>query len=225
MQDLLIANVPSFMESLSPRLRNQILRAGTHIRYRSGELIHNRGDAKPGVSIVMSGVVQIGVYGADGSFVITSFLGAGQTFGEFTMFAGLPRTHDAIASGPTVVNQIQSSAFAKLYASEPEISHALLSTTLIRLHGLIEILDAVRRLPMRERIAKVLFVLMQAADESERFQCRQSDLAFTLGVSRTSLSTALKQLSQLGLIETGYGEIRVPDPDKLRNWVAEHCSP
>lgn len=225
MQDLLIANTPSFMESLPPRLRDQIAGAGTHMRYGDGELIHSRGDAKPGVSIVVSGAVQMGVHGADGAFVITSYLGAGQHFGEFTIFAGLPRTHDAIASGPAVVNQIKAEAFARLYDSEPEISRVLLSTTLIRLHGLLEIMDALRRLPMRERTAKILLVLMQTAGGSERFECRQSDLAFTLGVSRTSLSTALRQLGQLGLIETGYGEIRLPDPDRLRAWVAEHCSP
>ncbi|MEO0883697.1 MAG: Crp/Fnr family transcriptional regulator [Pseudomonadota bacterium] len=224
MLDLLAANTPSFIDSLSDGVRDQITRAGTLVRYAEGQLIHNRGDVKPGVSIVVSGSVQVGIYGADGSFVMTTQLGVGQTFGEFTLFADLPRTHDITAISPTEINQISAPAFNRLYDAEPDISRALLTTTLIRTHRLLEMMDAMRRLPMRERTAKVLFTLMQIAGGSDTFECRQSDLAFTLGVSRMSLSTALRGLIEIGLVETGYGQIRLPDADRMRAWVAKHCS-
>lgn len=188
------------------------------------QLVHSRSDVKRGILIVVSGSVQLGIYGSDGSFVMTTQFGPGQTFGEFTLFAVLPRTHDATASGPARINQISAAAFNRLYEAEPDISRALLTTTLIRTHRLLEMMDAMRRLPMRERVAKVLFTLMQTVGGSETFECRQSDLAFTLGVSRMPLSTALKQLAQLGLIETGYGQIRLPNAIRMRAWVARNCS-
>lgn len=224
MLDLLAKNTPSFMEQLSAPVRDEVAKAGTVIRYQDGQLIHNRGDQKPGVSIVVSGAVQVGIFGADGRFIITSNLGVGQTFGEFTLFANLPRTHDITAAGPTQINQISAPAFLRLYNEQSEISRALLNTSLVRSHRLLEMMDAMRRLPMRERTAKVLFTLLQTAGGAQSFEYRQSDLAFALGVSRTSLSKALRDLNALGLIETGYGQIKIPDPEVLQDWVTTHCS-
>ena len=224
MLDLLAKNTPNFMDRLSIPTRQKISDAGTLVRYDNGQLIHSRGDVKPGISIVAAGMVQVGVYGEDGTFVMTSHLNVGQTFGEFTLFADLPRTHDVTAAGDTQINQISAHAFQRLYDAEPEISRALLTTSLIRTHSLLEMMDAMRRLPMRERTAKVLFTLMQTAGGDDSFECRQSDLAFALGVSRTSLSTALRQLVDIGLIETGYGQIRLPDVARMRRWVRDNCS-
>ena len=213
----------AFMDLLSPRQTAEIAKAATLQRYNDGRLIHSRGDDKPGLSIVKSGAAHAGVYGADGSFVMTSILGPGQTFGEFTLYADLPRTHDISAIGPTEIYQIAGAKFAKLTARDPEIAIALLKASLTRLHIVLEMLDAIRRLPLRERTAKILLSVMRTAGDRHAFACRQSDLAFTIGVSRVSLGKALKELAALGLIELGYGEIRLPNRRKLTDWVARHC--
>lgn len=224
MLDLLAKNTPSFMEQLSDPVRRAVASAGTLMRYQDGQLIHNRGDDKPGISIIASGAVQVGIIAIDGTFIMTSHLGVGQTFGEFTLFANLPRTHDINAAGETQINQISAKSFERLYEAHPEIPRALLTTSLVRTHRLLEMMDAMRRLPMRERTAKVLFTLLQTAGGDRSFKYRQSDLAFALGVSRTSLNAALKQLRALGLIETGYGQIHVSEPEMMERWVAKHCS-
>ena len=211
------------MDLLSEDVRELVAKSGSVIRYEDKQLIHSRGDQKPGISIVVSGAVQVGVLGSDGTFLITSNLGPGQTFGEFTLFANLPRTHDISATGDTQVNQIAAGVFLRLYDEQPEVSRALLTTSLVRTHRLLEIMDAMRRLPIRERTAKVLLTTLQTAGSDRSFEYRQTELADALGISRTSLSTALRQLRELGLIETGYGQIRVPEPDRLQRWVAIHC--
>ncbi|MEP3423003.1 MAG: Crp/Fnr family transcriptional regulator [Erythrobacter sp.] len=223
MLDLVSTRSPNFMDSLPPHLADDIRKAASLIAYDTGQLIHSRGDEKPGISIVKTGGVHAGIYGANGSFVMTSTLGPGQTFGEFTLFAGLPRTHDMTAASRTEIYQLSAPRFIALYEREAEISRALLSTALVRTHILLEMMDAMRRLPVRERTAKVLVTMMQTAGSENVFECRQSDLAFTLGLSRMSLSKALKQLSDLGLIETGYGRISLPDPRKMRDWVGRRC--
>ncbi|MBL4618060.1 MAG: winged helix-turn-helix domain-containing protein [Robiginitomaculum sp.] len=67
--------------------------------------------------------------------------------------------------------------------------------------------------------------MMRSSGNHNILRCRQSDLALTLGISRMSISAALKQLVQLDLIETGYGEITVPDFAKLSKWVAKCSNP
>ncbi|MEO0452243.1 MAG: Crp/Fnr family transcriptional regulator [Pseudomonadota bacterium] len=211
------------MDLLSADVRELVAKAGSVVRYQDKQLIHSRGDQKPGISIVVSGAVQVGVFGSDGTFVITSHLGPGQTFGEFTLFADLPRTHDISATGETEINQITAGVFLRLYDEQPQVSRALLTTSLVRTHRLLEFMDAMRRLPIRERTAKVLFTMLQTAGGDHRFEFRQTELARALGVSRSSLNTALRQLRELGLIETGYGQIRVPKPDSMQRWVVTHC--
>lgn len=223
MLDLLTAHAPAFMDLLPEDAANRLKDAATLTSYGDGQLIHNRGDDKPGLSIVHTGAAQAGVLGEDGSFVLTSILGPGQIFGEFTLFAGLPRTHDMTASGPTEIYQLTASRFTALYDSDPAISRALLSSSLARTHLLLEMMDAIRRLPLPARTAKVLVNMMQTTRDQDRFECRQSDLAFTLGVSRMSLNKALKELAEAGLIETGYGVIKLVDRPRLLDWLRRYA--
>lgn len=221
--DLVRVRAYAFMDMLSPSLSETLKRSAVIRRYSNGQLIHSRGDENPGLSVIKTGAAHAGVYGEDGSFVMTTILGSGQAFGQFTLFAGLPRTHDMTASGPTEIYEIPAHKFMRLYDSEPDLSKALLTTSLLRMHLLLELLDAIRRLPMLERTAKVLRLIMQTSTSKDSYKCRQSDLAFTLGVSRVSLGKALRQLETLGLIELGYGEIRISSIENMEKWIAKNC--
>lgn len=194
------------------------------MRYADGELIHNRGDDKPGLSIVRSGLVRVGVIRTDGTFVITSMLGAGQTFGEFTLFADLPRTHDIIAQGETLVWQLPGKRFLRLCEKKSNLLPALLQTSLVRNYVLLELIEAMRSLPVLERLAKTLVILVATAGQGDEFYTRQSDLAATLGMSRPTLSTALTKLEALNLITRGYGRIHISDFQSLTEWVSARDS-
>ena len=220
MLDLANINAPTFMDLLPRGSALKLEKSASLIRYGNGQMIHSRGDAKPGISIIKTGAAYAGVYDVNGTYLMASILGPGHTFGEFTIFAELPRTHDMTAAGNAEIYQIPAAQFLTLYEQDPHISRALLSASLYRSHLLLEMMDAIRRLPIAERTAKILLIMMRSTGNLRVFKGRQSDLALTLGISRMSLSTALKQLSHRGLIKTGYGEIIVPNFKKLAQWVA-----
>ncbi len=225
MLDLVQLNAPAFMDLLPEEVAKKVRQESTVVKYTDGQFIQSRGDANPGISIVRSGAANAGIIGIDGSVSMTTLLGPGQSFGEFTIFAELPRTHDVSATGETEIYQMSATRFTRLYDREPELSRALLKTALIRSHILLEMLDAIRRLPIRERTAKILLSMSHTAGNPNLLECRQSELAYTLGVSRISLNRALKQLAELKLVELGYGEIKIPAPSKLADWVASNCNP
>ena len=208
-----------FMDMITAESRRAIEASAIKMRYSDGALIHNRGDEKPGLSIVRQGIVRVGLIRTEGTFVITSIFGPGQSFGEFTLFAGLPRTHDIIAQGETEVWQLPGERFLRLREKRPDLMEALMKTALVRSHVLLEMIEAMRSLPDLERVAKVLVILMTTAGQTSQFYTRQSDLAVTLGLSRTSLSKALAQLEADGLVTRGYGQIRLPDRDRLITWI------
>lgn len=216
-------HVFAFLDLLPDAVVNQLRAASVLMKYSDGQLIHTRGALKPGLSIVHKGAAQVAVNGIDGTFVVVAELGPGECFGEFTLFTELPRTHDISSIGETEIYQLSKIRFDRLYEREPAISRALLKTTLARTHNLLEMLDAIRRLPILQRTAKTLLSISGGLGGSNVIPGRQQDLAYTLGVTRVSLSKALKQLSRLGLIEVGYGKINIVSQPELNTWVELNC--
>lgn len=219
--DLLRVNTPSFMQLLPSSVASQLAGVGRLVSYDDGQLIHSRGAKSPGFSIVANGSAYVGIYGVDGKFVMTAILGNGECFGEFTLFTELPRTHDVYAGRNTKVLQLTGTQFMRLYDSQPDISRALLKTTLLRAHLLLEMLDAIRRLPIPQRTARILLAMSQTSSNPNEILCRQDELAYTIGVSRVSLGKALQTLQAKGLIELGYRRIQIPRLSKLESWLSE----
>jgi CRP-like cAMP-binding protein len=213
----------TLLSLLSKPVRQKLIAAAKTVKYQPGQLIHRRGDHKPGLSIVKSGTVQVGINGSDGTFVMVSSLGPGQCFGEFTIFTQLPRTHDVSAVDAAQIYQLSHAAFLRLHSHEAEISSALLQVTLIRNHLLLEMLDALRRLPILERTASVLLSMSTSSGTFTHVQCKQDELAFALGISRVSLGKALKKLERNGLIKLGYGKIQFTQRQSLEDWVSKYC--
>lgn len=207
---------------LSAGLRKRLGDAATSVAFADGETIHSRGDEKPGLSIVRSGAVRFAIPGADGSYVTTSVLGPGHFFGEATLFIRLPRTHDAIAVGETVIDQISKPKFDRIFNEEPELARRMLEATIQRLYSVLDFLDDLRRLPLKVRAAKVIAGMARTSKSPDKVESNQSELAFTLGVSRVSIGKALSALQDERLISLGYGRIGVPDRARLESWIAAH---
>lgn len=210
-----------FMSFLTDDQAARLKAAGQRRKLTDGQYIHSRGDSDPGISIIESGAARAGIYGTDGEFILTSFLGAGHSFGEFTVFTELPLSHDISAVGPTTVIRIPSRTFLELGEAEPAFLLALMRATLMRSHILLEMLHAIRILPLVPRVAKFLLILTPPPPAKPKVRFKQSDLAATIGLSRASLNRALTDLEQLGLIERRYGAIEVRSIDALLVWLRQ----
>jgi len=218
MSGLLEFGTTPFVDLLPTRLRAALGDIAVRRQYANGQLIHGRGDRKAGLSIVISGAVRICNAGSDGSQVTTAVLGPGQCFGEFTLLSDLPRTHDAIATGATTIDQIGKPAFETLSAAEPDLLRLLAGATANRLHRVLELLDDIRRLPLPVLLAKTLLV---AADRDATVSCSQAELADALGVSRVTIGQALAGFEEDALLARRYGRIELTNVEELARWVAE----
>lgn len=221
MADLLDFGGQPLMALLPEQLRRRLAEAATVVDYGDGEIIHSRGDAKPGLSIVRSGSVRFAIPGVDGSYVTSSVLGPGHCFGEATLFAKLPRTHDAIAVKRTSIDQISRLRFDRIFDEEPDLARVMLEATTQRLYSVLDFMDDLRRLPLPLRTAKLIATMAGSAKQETEVECSQCDLAFTLGVSRVSVGKALGRLQDEGVIQLGYGRIEIPDRVRLEQWIAD----
>jgi CRP-like cAMP-binding protein len=189
--------------------------------YIAGCTIHNRGELKPGLSIIYSGQVKIGNYGLDGKYQHTTTLSKADTFGEFTLFNNLPRTHHAMAITDTNVIQMSVNQFNQCTIESSELSAFLLSSMGLKLHMALESLDDIQRLPTYIRLAKLL---VQQTDKQGRVNLRQKDLAEQLGITVLSCHKSIKKLTDLSLIETSYGAINIKNLPSFSLWLEEKMS-
>ncbi len=218
MQDSLLAFAPLLDELLPKTVAEQLKAGAKRAVYHHGQLIQTRGDTKSGLCIVREGAVRVGNQGKDGSYLTTSILTPGQCYGEFTLLAGLPRTHEMVAVGTTEIDEISKVRFLTLFDAEPKLAQALLRISLVRNHSLLEFMDDMRRLPLLVHVAKFVY---QAAGGKSEINIRQEDLAFTFGVSRVSMGKVLKRLAALGHLRLGYGKIELGPQPKFHEWLAE----
>lgn len=219
MPDSLFEIAPRLDDLLPESLSDKVRATATRRSFHDGQVIQMRGDLNSGLCIVREGAVRAGNQGKDGSYLTTSIVSPGQCYGEFTVLAGLPRTHELIAIGDTVIDEIKKTHFLRLYQAEPELAQALLKINLVRNHSLLEFLDDMRRLPLHVHVAKFIYRMAAGTDE---VTIRQEDLAFTFGVSRVSMGKVLKRLAGLDLLSLGYGRIRLGTPHHFEAWLAEH---
>lgn len=212
---VLRAKTRTLYDLLPQPLLDLMLATGTSRKFKDGQIIQQRGDERQGVSILTSGQIVAGNAGADGSFLVSALLRPGETFGEFTVMAGLPHTHTLWSQGETTVTFIKGALMKRLMDEEPEIGHALLTIALLRNHELLEFLDAQRRLTLPIRIAQLLLTSVDPKASSDTVECRQEDLAVMMGVSRVATGKALKRLERDGMVQLGYGRIDLPDVQGL----------
>lgn len=191
--------------------------------YAATATIHDRGSKNKGLSIVVSGEVKIGNYGLDGSYQITTVLRRGDTFGEFTLYASLARTHHAQALSECEVLQVPEPAFRSLTKQHTVIAEFITRSLAIKLHTALERLDDIRRLPTHVQLAKLIY---QSHLTSKRafIPLRQSDYAERLGVTVLTAHKALTKLYDLQLIEKRYGGVAIIHNERLESFLKESSS-
>ena len=194
---------------------------GVQRDYNDQQLIEEKGDAKNGVSLVISGEVAAGNIDKDGSFLVSALLRKGECYGQLTLFLGLPQTHSLWAVGATRIVFIEGTNLMRFLRKHPELYEALLKLELWRNVEMIDFMDAQRKLPFPMRIARLLLIAPPSEPVGHTIECRQEDLADTLGVSRVAIGKGLQKLMKDGLIKTGYGKVTILDRSRLSRRVNE----
>lgn len=190
-------------------------------KFRQGEHIERYGETATQLSIIRSGLVRLGLDGADGSRFNLSILGPGSSFGETALFLDLPVQFDAHCETDVTLTALSKLDADKLLDREPAFARAALHVACARSHAMFNYIGNTRNLPLQARTAMLLVQMLDEASDGHTIYCRQADLAHALGVSRVSTGKALKALESLGLIKRAYGKILVPAKSHLESWLSQ----
>ncbi|PCI62419.1 MAG: hypothetical protein COB37_06825 [Kordiimonadales bacterium] len=210
--------LPNLFRELPDGVRGRLTALGGSISYAPDQLIQTRGDFTRGLSVISEGAVCFGKNDADGRFIASTTFEVGQSYGEFTLFTDLPRTHDAIAVGATTILNIPKNKFDSVLATEPALVTAVLTVLTMRLHNALELVDDLRRYPLKYRLGKNL-LQMAKTEKSNQLHITQSELADVMGVSRVAIGHILTLYKKQGFIEQKYGYLELMNGEGLKEWL------
>jgi len=208
-------------------MRAAVEGAGVLQRFADGATIQQRGQHKPGLSIIAEGSAQLSATDAEGERTTYTVLRPGDCFGEMTLLLDIPRTLDATALGPTAIREVPRDRFFRLLDDQPALRDHLLVGLARQLSQALQLLDDQRRLSAEVRMAKALAGLARPEGDGqggERHVVRasQSALAEAIATSRVTAGKALQALAAEGLAETAYGRVVIPDLARLKAWIGGH---
>ncbi|MFB9432499.1 Crp/Fnr family transcriptional regulator [Streptoalloteichus tenebrarius] len=203
---------------VSRELADELRRVGTPLRHRPGQVVMRQGDLGTHVLLVETGRFTVVRVGADGGRRLLTIRGPGHLVGETAVLDGGPRTASVIAIDSCVTFLVQGGPFRRLLR-RGELAEAVDRYVLDTARARDGLAAELAGLPARERVARILLRLHQAADPpagvAATVPLTQVELAHALGVARGSLTAALARLRRQGVVATVGGRLVVVDPGRL----------
>jgi CRP-like cAMP-binding protein len=219
-----LARLPLFSQ-LGPAQLDLVSAGTRRRRLARGEVLFRAGDACTAFFCVVSGQVKLTLTAADGGEKVLEIISAGETFGEAVMFAGRPYPVSATALLATSLLRIPASVVLDLVAADPMFSRRMLAGMAVRLHTMINDLEAISLRTGTQRVAGLLLDLAgDAADVPTEDLTAAADvtlpagkavLASRLNLTPETFSRTLRELSALGLIAVHGRRIALLDPAGL----------
>jgi CRP-like cAMP-binding protein len=191
-----------------------VVHAGTRQRRLArGEVLFHAGEPCTAFFCVVSGQVKLTLSAPDGGEKVLEIISAGETFGEAVMFAGRPYPVSATALLGTVLLTIPATVVLDLVADDPIFARRMLAGMSVRLHTMINDVEAISLRTGTHRVVGLLLGL--AGDPSAdgpagpypvlppvtvTLTAGKAVLASRLNLTPETFSRSLRELTAAGLI-------------------------
>jgi CRP-like cAMP-binding protein len=193
------------------------LRSIAQVRmYRRGEPVFMVGEPPKGVYGIARGAIDISIPREDGQEIVIHRAQTGFWVGDLALFSGLPRLITVTAAAETIVAFLPKIRLSQLLERYPNLildfyilSHRNVATTLQLMANL--------SIPRAEaRIALRLLIYDQRQTKGhDSIPLSQEKLAELTALSLPTVQRALRRLEETGVVELGYGRLRIRDREQL----------
>jgi CRP/FNR family cyclic AMP-dependent transcriptional regulator len=184
--------------------------------YPKGSVILFQDDPGDSLFVLRNGRVKVVLIGEDGREVILGVLEPGAHFGELALIDDQPRSAHVIAMEDAQLLVLRREDFKRRVEANPTVAWALLTELSRRLRRADVKIGGLVLLDVPGRIARLLLDL---ADESAGEQIEKplthQTIAQMIGASRETVSRAMKDFQDAGLIRVERRRISIGDRDAL----------
>jgi CRP/FNR family transcriptional regulator, cyclic AMP receptor protein len=220
-----IAQNQQLLQFLAPEERNALERICPPRKFKKGQAIYRYQDRADDLFIVHEGKVKITAPTADGGERILSILGPGDFFGESFLSGQERHTTDAVAmTEPVVASPVCLDKMLELTAKQPNVALALARVLASRVQELEAQLEATTA-PVTARVGGALASFAERFGEKNGTNLRKlkldlthEELAAFVGSTRVTVTNALGELRDMGLVTGTRGEYEIDLP-ALRDYV------
>lgn len=184
--------------------------------YPKGSVILFQDDPGDSLFVLRNGRVKVVLIGEDGREVILGVLEPGAHFGELALIDDQPRSAHVIAMEDAQLLVLRREDFKRRVEANPTVAWALLTELSRRLRRADVKIGGLVLLDVPGRIARLLLDL---ADETGSAQIEKplthQTIAQMIGASRETVSRAMKDFQDAGLIRVERRRISIGDRDAL----------
>lgn len=204
---LLVESVRLF-SGLDDSELDALLTLSKPVTVKARSQVCRKGEPGDALYIVIAGKLKVSAHSEDGREAILAILEDGETFGEMSMLDEQPRSASVIAVQDSELLVIQRRDFIDYLERSPKVSIALLSILCQRLRLMDDMLEDMRFLGVRSRLAKTLSRLAlqhgrTMSNGSIRIDLKlsQEDLGNLVFATRESVNKHLKAWEEEGILE------------------------
>jgi CRP/FNR family transcriptional regulator, cyclic AMP receptor protein len=217
--------VESFLSQLTPEEAADLRSRGVARRFARGATIMHQGEEAGRVVVLERGRAKVTVVTDDGSEVVLAFREPGDLLGELSALGGDRRVATVRALEELDALALAAGDFEAFLEAQPRIALVILRVVIARLR------EAGRQQVEFAAHHTLSRVAARLVELSERFgeegdggvlitlPITQEDLASWAGASREATSKALRDLRELGAVETRRRNITVLDVEALKRLV------
>lgn len=210
-----LATIPLF-SGLPPEELERFAELTRERAYPKGSVILFQDDPGDSLFVLRDGRVKVVLIGEDGREVILGVLEPGAHFGELALIDDQPRSAHVIAMEDAQLLVLRREDFKRRVEANPTVAWALLTELSRRLRRADVKIGGLVLLDVPGRIARLLLDL---ADESSSEQIEKplthQTIAQMIGASRETVSRAMKEFQDAGLIRVERRRISIGDRDAL----------
>jgi CRP-like cAMP-binding protein/CheY-like chemotaxis protein len=178
--------------------------------------IYLEGDEPTRLYFVQSGRVKTVKTTEGGKELIVGLHGPGEFFGYLPLLQHTHHHDSAVAVDESELLYIPKDDFTELLLRNPDVSRQFVGLLAGQVSEQAGLLLAMAYNSIRRRVADTLVQLHEQAAPETGIQLSRDDMAAMVGTAPESLSRALNEFKQDGLIALAPNTIRVLEPEKLR---------
>lgn len=210
----------SWLRRYSAPLAELMLAEGRLIHCAPGEWAQAEGDDRGGLCVVIEGLLHSYCAAPGDREIMIGLVGPGSVLGHATRFSGGPRLVTAVCVEPTVLLELTEYALERVAADCPELWRAIADFTYANVRSVLQLATELMVLTPRQRIAARLLAAArrQTDGDSQRtpvVSLTQELLGELTGLTRKTVNGHLTAFARAGLIEVGYGQIRLCNIEAL----------
>lgn len=201
-----------WLSRCDPRLRRQVLDVGRFTRFEPGEILCRVGDAPEGIYGVASGALHISMPADDGQELVVYHANAGFWVGDLELLSEEPYMANVAAAAPTLCLVVSGRSLRALLDEEPAFYRDLYKMSYENAQTIMRALANMTVTGSDKRLALRLLQYDESTNEPGAWiTIAQKQLALTTALSVPTLERVLRRMADAGLVEIGYGKLRILD--------------